>query len=142
MIIPDINVLVYAHIRGSREHTVARSWWDGLLSGTDPVGIVGPVALGFVRLTTNRRVLSSPLTVDEALDVVTSWLDQPNAQYLADSVAIFHRAGELLRAVGTAGNLTTDAQIAAFAIEHSAVVATNDADFSRFPGVRAVNPLR
>lgn len=142
MIIPDLNVLVYAHVGGSRHHAVARSWWEDLLSGHDQVGVAGPVAFGFVRLTTSRRVLSSPLTVVQALGVVDSWLDQPNADYVADSPAIFYRACELLRSMGTAGNLTTDAQIAATAIEYSAVVATNDADFSRFPGVRTVNPLR
>ena len=142
MIIPDLNLLLYAHISGSRHHDVARSWWEELLSGHDQVGIPGPVALGFVRLTTGRRVLSSPLSIDQALDVVGSWLGQPNAEYLSDSPVIFHKACELLRSMGTAGNLTTDAQIAATAIEYSAVVATNDADFSRFPGVRTVNPLR
>lgn len=142
MIIPDLNVLIYAHIRGASQHSVAVSWWEDLLSSHEEVGIVSPVALGFVRLVTGRRVITSPLTIDQAIDVVDSWLEQPNANYLADSAAIFTRACGLLRAVGAAGNLTTDAQIAAFAIEHDATVATNDADFTRFPDVRTVNPLR
>lgn len=142
MIVPDLNVLIYAHIKGARQHAVALSWWEDLLSGSEEVGIVSPVALGFVRLVTGRRVVTSPLTIDQAIDVVDSWLDQPNATYLAGSATIFTRACGLLRAVGAAGNLTTDAQIAAFAVEYDAAVATNDADFTRFPGVRTVNPLR
>lgn len=141
MIVPDLNLVIYAHIRGTAQHESARSWWEGLLSGREHVGIAGPVALGFVRMLTGRRVLTSPLSTEQALDVVESWLAQPNTTYLQDSDEVFRRVRDLLRAVGAAGNLTTDAQIAALAIEHDAVVATNDTDFARFPGVRTVNPL-
>jgi len=103
---------------------------------------VSPVALGSCEARDGRRVITSPLAIDQAIDVVDSWLEQPNARYLADSAEVFGRACGLLRAAGAAGNLTTGAQIAAFAIEYDAVVATNDADFGRFPDVRTVNPLR
>lgn len=142
MIIPDLNLLIYAHITGAAHHEVARSWWEGLLSGHEQVGIASPVALGFVRLVTGRRVVTSPLTVGQALDVVDSWMGQPNTRYLAYTAEAFTRTCGLLRVVGAAGNLTTDAQLAALAIECDAVVATNDADFTRFPGVRTINPLR
>lgn len=141
MIIPDLNVLIYAHINGAPQHEVARSWWEGLLSGVEPVGIVSPVVLGFVRLVTGRRVITAPVTIDQAIVTVDTWLEQPNTGYLADSVSILGRTCALLREAGAAGNLTTDAHIAAFAIEYDATVATNDADFSRFAGVRTVNPL-
>lgn len=81
---------------------------------------------------------------DEAGDdeLVESWFGQPNLRLLPDSPRSVRETLRLLDAVGAAGNLTTDAQIAAHALEQDAVVATNDADFARFPGVRTVNPLR
>lgn len=142
MIIPDINLLLYATITAFPQHDKAMQWWDELLSGTESVGIVAPVALGFVRVATGRRLLTEPLTTEAATDRVTDWLAQPNVRFLEDSREVLDRAMELLKAAGSAGNLTTDAQIAAAALARNAVVATNDADFGRFEGVRLINPLR
>ncbi|MDF1487885.1 TA system VapC family ribonuclease toxin [Tessaracoccus caeni] len=141
MIVPDVNLLIYAHVDGYSQHDVARRWWGALLSSTQTVGIVSPVAMGFVRIVTNRRALSQPLSVDQAVDVVDGWFAQPQVRFLPDTEATAHRAFHLLRRVGTAGNLTTDAQIAAHAWEQAATVATNDADFARFPEIKITNPL-
>jgi len=42
---------------------------------------------------------------------------------------------------GMAGNLTTDAHLAAVALELGASVCSTDADFGRFPGVERISPL-
>lgn len=141
MIIPDVNLLIYAHVSGYPQHPLARSWWEDSLSGAAEVGVVAPVAMGFIRITTNRRALNQPLTVDEAIGVIEGWLGQPSVRFLPDTSATLRRSFQLLKEVGAAGNLTTDAQIAAHALELGAVVATNDADFARFRSVRTVNPL-
>jgi uncharacterized protein len=139
VIIPDANILLYAHNAASRDHSVALAWWKACLSGDEPVGIPLVVIYAFVRLSTNPRVFTAPLSPSDSIGVVREWLKQPNVQVLeARSLdCVF----ELLEKIGTAGNLVTDAQVAAIAIEENAAVYTSDTDFHRFPGLRLVNPL-
>ncbi len=141
MIIPDTNLLLYATISGFPHHEVARTWWERTLSSGESVGLVAPVALGFVRVATSRRILVDPMPSNVATGHVRSWLNRPTAVFLPATTDVLRRTLELLDASGAAGNLTTDAEIAAHALERDAVVATNDADFARFPGVRTLNPL-
>lgn len=141
MILPDVNLLIYAYDASSPLHAAAAAWWRDCLSGEEAVGLAPVVVFGFVRITTHPRVFHHPLTATEAAGLVRSWLDQPVARILeppADHVAQVLR---LLEGIGTAGNLVTDAQIAALTMAHDAVLHTADADFLRFPGLRWVNPL-
>ena len=98
--------------------------------------------LGFVRLTTNRRVFAAPLSVPAALDYVDSWLAQPNTTIVVPTPRHWPIFKNLLSSIETGANLTTDAHIAAMAIEHGYTVYSNDADFNRFDGLRLENPLR
>lgn len=141
MIIPDLNLVLYASVSSFRHHAQAREWWETTLSANEGVGIVGPVALGFLRLTTGRKVLETPMTIEQSIGQVESWLGQPNVHFLPDNAGTLARTFDVLKQTGAAGNLTTDAQIAAHALERGAVVATNDVDFARFPDVRTMNPL-
>lgn len=97
--------------------------------------------LGFVRLVTNRRVFSNPLSLEEAVHYVDRWLEQPNVGIVVPTSTHWPLVKDLLKSSGTAGNLTTDAHIAALAVEHGYIVCSNDADFGRFPSVKWVNPL-
>ncbi len=142
MMLPDVNLLVYAVDGTSPFHARARRWWDDALSSTDAVGLCYPAILGFVRLTTSRRLFASPLTIDDALDRVQSWLDQPHAVLLAPTARHWSILSRLLRSPAAGADLTTDAHIAAYAIEHAGTVYSNDADFGRFDGLRWKNPLR
>ncbi len=141
MIVPDLNLLLYAHFDCYPQHPRAAAWWADLLNGVDDVGIPPAVAFGFVRLATSARLYSAPMTVDSALSAVESWLDRRVVQLLIPEPRYIEIAFGLLRQVGAAASLTTDAQIAAFAIQNDAVVHTNDTDFGRFEMVRCVNPL-
>jgi uncharacterized protein len=141
MIIPDINLLLYAYDSGSPFHTRAAAWWRDCLSGSEPVGLPSVVLFGFLRVGTHARVFQNPMTPAEASVHVRSWLAQPVAQILEPGPDYIHRVLSLLEKLGTAGNLVTDAQIAALAIDHGAVVHTADADFLRFPGLRWFNPI-
>lgn len=141
MIVPDLNVLLYAHVDAFVQHEAARTWWEELLSSDRDVGLAPPVVFGFLRLATNRRVFATPMSIDQAVAIVEQWLDQPHVRVLLPGPRHLEIAFGLLRATGSAGNLTTDAQIAALAIEHQAEVHSNDADFGRFPSLRWVNPL-
>ncbi len=142
MKLPDVNVLLYAVDESSPRHEPARDWLERALSGTETVAFAWVVLLGFVRLSTRSIVVEHPLSAGEALDYVDEWLDQPCATVVQPSDR--HRAvlRELLEPLGTGGNLTTDAHLAAVAIEHGAELCSSDADFSRFPGLRWVDPLR
>ena len=141
MIVPDVNLLLYAHVSAFAEHAKARAWWEGLLNGRTEVGIGGPALFGFLRLATNRRVLDPPMSVEEALTRIETWWRRPHVRVLHPGPRHLELAFGLLRRLGTAADLTTDAQLAALAIEHQAEVHSNDADFGRFPQLRWVNPL-
>ncbi len=141
MKLPDANVLIYAVDAGSKRHGAAREWLETTLSGTETIGFAWSVLLAFVRLTTSAQVFGAPLTADEALDYVDTWVAQPCTVILEPTERHPALLRELLADLGTAGNLTTDAHLAALAIEHGAELCSADADFSRFPGLRWMNPL-
>ena len=141
MIVPDVNVLLYAEIAAFPEHAKAKRWWEKLLGGSEEVGLPLPALFGFVRITTNPRVFTPALDVDAALVVVEAWLAQPNVRVLAPGPRHLEIAFRLLRGLGTAGNLTTDVQLAAYAIENVATLCSNDSDFARFGGLAWSNPL-
>lgn len=141
MIIPDINVLVHAYNAGSRVHSKARAWWELTLSSPEPVGLPWAVVLGFVRITTHARILTNPLPVATACALAESWLAQPQVLLVHPGERHAALVFDLLRRLGSAGNLTTDAHLAALAIEHQADLHSTDADFARFPGLRWRNPV-
>ena len=138
----DLNLLLYAVDDASPRHLRARPWLEHVLSGRETVALPWVVLLGFVRLSTRGVVFASPLSVDDALDVVDGWLRQPAVVVVQPGRRHADVLRELLLAVGTAGNLVTDAHLAALAVEHGAELCSADADFSRFPGLRWVDPLR
>jgi uncharacterized protein len=133
--VPDVNVLLYASDTSSRHHATARAWIEGALSATETVGFAIVALLGFIRIGTNPRVMATPLTPSEAFDQVEEWLAQPPATMLGPGRRHLVICRELVEASGTAGNLTTDAHLAALAIEHGATLASFDGDFHRFAGL-------
>jgi uncharacterized protein len=141
MIVPDLNLLVYAYDASSPSHGRARQWWIKCLSGSESIGLSWVVVLGFVRLWTSPRIFENPMTVDLAASHVESWFKRPAVRPLNPGPRHLELAFGLLRAEGKAGNLTTDAHLAALAIEGNATLHTADTDFLRFPGLKWVNPL-
>lgn len=142
MIIPDINLLVYAYDDGAAHHDIARRWWEGLLSGEETVGLPWSVTTGFVRLMSNPRAVSIALSPVEAADYVIAWFRHNHVMPLNPDAGHMEHFSRNLAVVGSGTNLVPDAHIAALAIEHSAEVHSNDSDFNRFPGVRWSNPLQ
>jgi hypothetical protein len=142
VIIPDVNLLVYAVFTAFPQHSDARAWFEDTLNGPTRIALTGPAIFGFLRLSTSGRVFESPLSVDQAIAYLRDWLERPDVEYLHPGPRHLDLAFDLLTRIGTAGNLTTDVQLAAYAIEFDADLCSNDADFGRFPDVRWVNPLR
>jgi toxin-antitoxin system PIN domain toxin len=142
VILPDANLLLYAYDASSPFHRVCSNWWSKTLDGRELVGVCVPVLFAFVRISTSPRAFTRPLTIDEAAENVTKWLEQPSVQLLELQPADIHRALALLHQAGTGGNLTTDAQVAALALRLAAVVHTADTDYERFPNLNWYNPIR
>jgi toxin-antitoxin system PIN domain toxin len=141
MIIPDINLLLYAYDSSSLFHAKAAAWWASCMGGTEPIGLPPVVLFGFMRVGTNTRAFENPMTSAEAAGNIRAWLEQPAVELLEGGPKHVAQVLQLLETLGTAGNLVSDAQIAALALDHDAVLHTGDTDFMRFPGLRWFNPL-
>lgn len=137
----DLNLLLYAVNRDSVRHDTAKSWFEGALAEDEAVALPWAVLLGFLRLTTSPRILPRPLGPEQAIAVVDGWLALPRVVTLHPGDEHWPILRRLLSGSGTAGNLTTDAHLAALAIEHCCELYSTDADFSRFASLRWVNPL-
>ena len=141
MIVPDVNLLIYAYDATSPHHRAARLWWERTLSGSRTVGIPWVVVLAFVRLMTHPTLSDNPMTVGRAREIVEEWLAVPTVRLLTPGPHAFRMLFDLLENAGTGGNLCTDAMIAAHADEHGGEVHTADRDFTRFPTTRCHYPL-
>jgi len=137
----DVNLLIYAHNSATPEHSRARRWFEDIMSRTETVAFPWHTLLGFVRLTTRATIMQPPLPPGAALDYVEMWLAQPCAAVVHPTNRHPAVLRDLLDAVGTAGNRTSDAHLAALAIEHGATLCSRDEDFGRFPGLRWLDPI-
>ena len=141
MKLPDVNLLIYAVDESSRHHAQARPWLEQTLSGTEEVGFAWLVLLGFLRIATNPAAFGNALTPARAFEFIDSWLDSSVATVVHPAERHPGLLRDLLMPLGTAGNLTGDAHLAALAIEHGAELCSHDTDFARFPGLRWHDPL-
>ena len=142
MILPDVNLLLYAYRRELPNHEAAWQWWVSLIDGDEEVGIPWSVVVSFLRLMTNRRAMDPPITIDESIECVRTWFQYAHVTLLSPGPNHMNHFLSLLEAVQVGGNTVPDAHIAASAIENNAEVHTNDSGFNRFPGLRWHNPLQ
>jgi toxin-antitoxin system PIN domain toxin len=142
MIIPDVNILVYAYDSTSPWHERAREWWRQTLVGSESVGIPAVVIMAFIRLTTHTSLSGNPMAIPRARAIVSSWVAVEGVRVLAPTWETLSLMMELLEDASVSGSLSTDALIAAHALEQRASVWSNDADFKRFSGVKVHNPLK
>lgn len=141
MILLDANLLIYAINEDAPLHRKAKSWLESAISGPGAVGFSWNVLLAFLRLTTRPGLFRNPLPVETAFELIASWLDQPPATVIHPGPRHLRIMRELLLPMGTGGNLTSDAHLAALAIEHGAELCSSDTDFARFQGLKWRNPL-
>ena len=143
MLLPDVNVLVYAHVEESTpDHADYADWLTRLATGPEPFALSVLVLSGFIRIVTNRRIFDPPSTLDQSFAFVSSLLERPTARIVGpgpDHLDILER---LCRESRATGKLVADAQHAAVAIEHGCTMVSTDSDFSRFPSLRWQHPLR
>ena len=141
MILVDANILIYAVNEDAPINRKAKSWLESTISGPDTVGFSWNVLLAFLRLTTRSGLFRKPLPLETSLDLIASWLDQPSAIVVHAGPRHLRILRDLLLPIGAGGNLTSDAHLAALAIEHGAELCSSDSDFSRFHGLKWTNPL-
>ena len=138
----DANILIYAVNSDAAHHERVRLWFEAALSGTDPVGLTWSVLLAFLRITTRRGILQRPLPVSEALGYVDSWLRLPPVELVVPGPHHWTVLRTLVATSGTAGNLTSDAHLAALAFEGGWTLVSTDNDFRRFTGLDILNPAQ
>ncbi len=141
MILVDANLLLYAYDAGSPQHAAARRWWEECLSAPEPVRLAWVTVVAFVRIGTHPRVFTEPLSVAEACGHVSTWLERPMVDIAHPTARHWAILDRLLRQAMAAGNLVTDAHLAALAIEHGAILQSTDRDFARFESLSWRNPL-
>ncbi len=141
MKIVDLNVLLYAVNSDAQHHERVREWWEAAVNAEETVGLPWVVLIGFLRLATNARIFPNPLAPDAAAARIDVWLSHDNIRVVREKDDHWARLRALVHDTGVAGNLTTDAHLAALALTHDAVLVSCDNDFARFRGLRRENPI-
>ena len=142
MILPDLNLLLYAYQPASPHHIRAREWWEETLNGSGGlIALPHEVSLGFVRIATNPRLGKAAVSMQQATRVVLEWLRTPMVRVLLPESDHTARVFELLERAGGSGLLLADASLAVYAMRARATLCSNDGDFARFPGLDWINPL-
>jgi len=141
MILVDANLLLYAYDTSTPQHEKAQHWWEQQLSNPAPVRLAWVTVLAFIRIGTNSKIFSKPLSIEEACATVVTWFQCPMLAILNPGERHWDILANLLQHTQAAGNLVMDAHLAALAIEHGAMLYSTDYDFSRFQGLNWQNPL-
>jgi uncharacterized protein len=141
VIIPDVNVLVYAFRADSPRNDTYRDWLRRAVVGAEVVGLTDLTASGFLRIVTHRKVFADPAPVSIASQFVTRLLQAPASRWVGESRSSWHHLTVLAADdSGVTGNRVPDAYLAAIAIAHGARIATADRGFARYSGLRFFDP--
>ena len=141
MIVLDVNILLYAQDASSARHSEARAWLGKTFSGSELIGLPWQTVWAFLRLSTNSRIFANCISMESAIAIVDEWMKLRNVRLLVPGEQHWHLLQRILIDGQVRGAKTTDAELAALAIEHGGVLYSTDRDFARFPGLRWVNPL-
>ena len=141
MILCDANLLLYAYNMDAADHAKAKEWLEGELSNPSLFCLSWQTITAFIRISTNHRAFPRPLSIEQAVKIVSSWLDRPQCHVLAETEQHWVIFAERLAKEKTTGPLVIDAHLAALAVEHGATLATTDRDFARFSGLKVINPF-
>ncbi|WP_166984050.1 TA system VapC family ribonuclease toxin [Paramicrobacterium fandaimingii] len=143
MILPDVNVLIYAFDEESPRHSEYAQWLERAVNDPEDIALFDPVLSGFVRIVTHPRVFTHPAPTPVALSFVTALVNSHSARWLRSSPEMWNALSSFVDDDDKIkGNMVPDALIAAAAVVHGAKIATADRGFSRFPGVISFDPAR
>lgn len=141
MKILDLNILLYAVDQGALHHETAKRQLEDVLSSRESVGFPWVFLLGFLRLSTNRKIFPHALTTEQAAGIVDGWLSLPIVHVLEPGPGHWVLLKGLLKNGEVTGDMVTDANLAALALEHDAELISTDTDFGRFGQLKWTNPL-
>lgn len=141
MILPDVNVLIYAFRSDSADHGRYRVWLESVINGPEAYGVSPQVLAGLARVTTHPRIFSRPSRLEDAFAFNRTLLSQPNATLVNPGERHWGIFEGLCRQVAAAGNLVQDAWFAALAIEAGCEWISTDRDYARFEGLAWRAPL-
>ena len=142
MVAVDTNLLVYAHRMDAPFHKAARSLIESLAAGAAAWAIPWPCAHEFLAIVTNPRIFKTPTPLEAALTQLGALAELPQLVFLAEGEGYFPRLEQLALAARVQGGMIHDARIAAICLYHGVTeLWSADRDFSRFPALRARNPL-
>lgn len=136
MILPDVNVLIYAFRTDSKDHHQYKEWLESVINGPNAYGIAPQVLGTLVRVTTHRRIYASPSSRSDAFAFCRALLEQPNATVVQPAGRHWEIFESQCTKANAAGNLAQDAWFAALAIESGCEWITTDRDYARFPDLR------
>lgn len=132
MLMPDVNVLVYAHRADEAVHEAYGEWLHRLVDGPAPFALSVLVAAGFLRIVTSARVYADPTPPSVAVAAIEQLASHPRCRIVAPGERHLADLAALCRAVGASGKAVADAQHAALAMAEGCTWVTRDADFARF----------
>jgi len=141
MVLPDVNVLVYAHREDASDHAAYRRWLEGVVNGDHAYAVSELVLSGFIRVVTHPKVFRRPSPLAEAFAFAGQVAGQPGCVSIAPGARHWELFQRLCRECNARGNLVPDAYLAAMAIESGCEWITTDRDYSRFKGLRWRHPL-
>jgi uncharacterized protein len=142
VVLPDVNVLVYAHRQDALHHVRYRDWLENVINGDEAYGLSELVLSGFVRVATHPKVFAKPSALPDALAFARQLRGRPNCVSVGPGLRHWEIFCALCAGAGAKGNLVPDAYLAAMAIESGCEWITTDRDFSRFKGLRWRHPLQ
>jgi toxin-antitoxin system PIN domain toxin len=141
MILPDVNILIYAHNEADQRFERASSWFQQLMSSDERTCFCRETIYGFIRISTNLRAGPRPISLDLAFSIVDGWLSASNALFLDPAPGHYDLLRRIALDADAKGPLFTDAILATYAISNNATIASSDRDFRLFEGLRWIDPL-
>lgn len=142
MIVPDVNVLVYAFDEASAEHERYAGWLTDVLTRSETVALVDTVLSGFLRIVTNRRIYAEPASTQSAMQFVDAVIDAPTSAWATSTRSVWRTFADLTEHdPAIRGNHVPDAYLAALTITNGGRLATADRGFARYPGLNWFDPL-
>lgn len=141
LLLPDVNVLLHSHRRSTPESEAVQEWFVDAVNSRRAIALSDQVIAGFVRVATNPKAYHPPTPLSKAIEFVDGLITQPNCTIVGSGPLHWEILRETLMTADARGNLVTDANIAALAIEYGFTIITRDRDFARFDNIRWLDPL-
>lgn len=141
MILPDVNVLIYAFRPDSKDHERYKAWLEGVVNGAGAFGVAPQVLASMVRICTHRRAFAQPDPLGDVIAFCRALLEQPNVTVILPGERHWHIFESLCESAKARGNLVQDAWLAALAMEHGCEWVSTDGDYARFAGLRWRRPF-